>query len=247
MKELLSVEKVSKWFPNKGKPLHVLHHISLTLHQGEIVCVLGKSGCGKTTLLNIISNLEPPSDGAVVTTASLGYVPQKDLLFPWRTVMENILLPREIQGNVTKQDIVAARSLLRELDLEKFENAYPHEISGGMRQKVSVIRTLMQNPACILFDEAFSAIDFDSRLMLGKKIRSYLVQAKKAALFVTHNIEEAISLGDKIIVLSQRPAQVIAAVDVKIHEKNRDPVILRKTKKFQNLFERIWRMMRHSA
>lgn len=244
MTELLCVEKVEKHFSTNGKTLPVLKEISLTLQKGEILCILGKSGCGKTTLLNIISGLEKPTAGNVARHGSLGYVPQKDLLLPWRTVMENILLPKEVQQSLTEESVRKAKALLRDLDLERFGQAYPNEISGGMRQKVSVIRTLLQDPSIVLFDEAFSAIDFNSRLMLGKRIRSYIIENKKSAIFVTHNIEEAISIGDRILVVSERPARIVEQIEVNIKESHRDPVRVRKTTRFQRLFARIWRLMR---
>jgi len=243
----ITAEKVSKQFPANGGTLPVLENISLEVKAGQILAVVGKSGAGKSTLLNIISGLEKPTDGRVSVVGSIGYVPQKDLLLPWRTVLGNILLPAEICKADLKTAVVNARSLLVKNELSDFEKSYPTEISGGMKQKVSLIRTLLQDSDIVLFDEPFSAIDFDARLQLVKEIRSYIISAQKAAVFVTHNIEEAIAVSDKLIVFSERPAKVIYQTDIDIPDEYRDPVNVRKSKDFQELFERIWKLISKQA
>lgn len=221
----------------------MLENISFTATEGSIVSILGKSGIGKTTLLNIVSRLELPNSGRVDVSGVIGYVPQRDLLLPWRTILRNVLLPIEIKRKVENEDIVEAENLLRQAGLEKFKNSFPSEISGGMRQRVSLIRTFMQNPDTILFDEPFAAIDFDTRLKLGREVRSRIVSQGKIGIFVTHNIEEAISMGDKILVLAGRPAHVVHEKEIKIDEQFRDPVNIRKTKDFQNHFDALWHLL----
>ena len=239
----IKTENVSKQFLSNGGELSVLENISLDVKAGEILAIVGRSGSGKTTLLNIISGLEKTTTGEISVHGSVGYVPQKDLLLPWRTLIGIILLPAEIQKRNLKTSVVKARDLLQKNGLAQFEKSYPSEISGGMKQKVSLIRTLLQDSDIVLFDEPFSAIDFDARLQLVKEIRSYIVSARKVAIFVTHNIEEAIAVSDKLVVFSERPAKIIYQTDISIPDEYRDPVNVRKSKDFQELFERIWKLM----
>lgn len=239
----IKTERVSKQFPCSGGELSVLENISLDVKAGEILAIVGRSGSGKTTLLNIISGLEQITTGKISVEGSVGYVPQKDLLLPWRTVIENILLPIETQKGNIKTSVIKARDLLQKNGLAQFERSYPSEISGGMRQKVSLIRTLLQDSDIVLFDEPFSAIDFDARLQLVKQIRSYIISSQKVAIFVTHNIEEAIAVSDKLVVFSERPANIIFQTNIYIPDEYRDPVNVRKSADFQELFEQIWRLM----
>ena len=243
----IKTESLSKQFPSDGGVLPVLEDITFDVQQGEILAIVGKSGSGKSTLLNIISNLEEPTSGKVNVQGSVGYVPQKDLLLPWRTVIENVLLPTEICKGDLYSSVKRARNLLAKNDLAQFEKSYPTEISGGMRQKVSLIRTLIQDSDIVLFDEPFSAIDFDARLQLVKEVRNYIVSAQKVAIFVTHNIEEAIAVSDKLIVFSDRPAKIIHRADIDIPDEYRDPVNVRKSKDFQELFERVWKLISKQA
>ncbi len=241
---VVQLSNISKSFSNKNrKALLVIDNLSISLKKGEIVSVVGKSGSGKTTLLNIISATEQPTEGEVIVRGTLGYAAQKDLLLPWRTVLENVLLPVEISRSLSKEKIQAAHELLTEVGLGSFIHAYPGEISGGMKQKAALVRTFIQNPDIFLFDEAFSAIDFDSRLKISRDVRKRIISEGKSAFFVTHNIEEAISVGDRVIVLSSLPARIIYQSEVHISENLRDPLEIRKLDLFQNLFEKIWKSM----
>ncbi|MFZ5806816.1 MAG: ABC transporter ATP-binding protein [Verrucomicrobiota bacterium] len=239
----IQAENISKEFFSDGKALRVLDAISLEVKSGQMISIVGKSGSGKSTLLNILSGLDQPSGGKTSVNGSLSYVPQKDLLLPWRTIIENILLPVEIQKGDIKTSAEKARDLMQKNGILPFKHMYPAEISGGMRQKVSLIRALLQDSDIVLFDEPFSAIDFDARLQLGKEIRSYIISSQKAAIFVTHNIEEAIAVSDQLYVLSPRPAKILHHAHIDIPESYRDPVNVRKSKNFQELFEHIWKMM----
>jgi NitT/TauT family transport system ATP-binding protein len=239
----IKTKNISKQFSSSRGELFVLENITLDVKAGEILAIIGRSGSGKTTLLNIISGLEKSTSGEIYTKGSVGYVPQRDLLLPWRTLLGNILLPVEIQKRNLKTSLIKARELLLKNGLAQFERSYPSEISGGMKQKVSLIRTLVQDSDIVLFDEPFSAIDFDARLQLAKEIRSYIVSAQKVAIFVTHNIEEAIAISDKLIVFTERPAKIIYQTNINIPDEYRDPVNVRKTKDFHELFERIWKLV----
>ena len=240
---VIAAKNISKEFVSEKEALQVLDAVSLEIRKGEILGIIGKSGSGKSTLLNIISGLEQPTAGEVVVTGSISYVPQKDLLLPWRTVIANILLPVEIQKGDLKEAASKASTLLESNNLKQFERSYPAEISGGMRQKVSLIRAVLQDSDSILFDEPFSAIDFDTRLHLVKKMRSHIVSNQKAAVLVTHNIEEAIAISDKILVFSDRPAKIIHQANITIPNEYRDPVAVRKSECFQETFEQIWTLM----
>lgn len=242
----LHVKNLSKRFATKQGDLQVLDDISFSAEAGKVVAILGKSGSGKTTLLDIISRLEKPDTGQVEYAGTVSYTPQKDLLLPWRTAKSNTLLPSEIQHVRSESIEKIADSMLSKFGLIDFKDTYPQALSGGMRQKVSLVRSLIQDSAIYLFDEALSAIDFDSRLKLATEIRSYIQDKKKIGVFVTHNIEEAISISDKIIVLSSKPAKVIYETDVKISDDLRDPVAIRKNPEFQKYFETLWHIMAES-
>ncbi len=223
--------------------LPVLDGIDFVVNPGEILSVVGKSGCGKTTLLNILSGLLEPTEGWVSHAGTLGYVSQKDLLLPWRNIIENILLPLEIRHSLDATSVLRARELLRQFGLETFAAAYPHEISGGMRQKVSLIRSFMQDPKIFLLDEPFSAIDSNARMQMAQLFRDYVLSSGKSAVFVTHNIEEAISVGDMVMVLGSRPARILYQAAVHVPEVDRKPTLIRKTAVFDEIFEQIWTIM----
>lgn len=242
----LSIKNLSKNFYHDNTELPVLSDISFTIKKGEVLAILGKSGSGKTTLLNIISKIETESSGSVEYDGNISYTPQKDLLLPWRNILENILLPFEINKSFTKKDQSRITTLLDELDLSEFKNRYPDDLSGGMKQKVSLIRSLAQEKSIYLFDESLSAIDFDSRLKIIKKIRNFIIKNNKIGLFVTHNIDEAISIADKIIVFSTGPAKIIYDLNVDIPEEYRDPEIIRKRIEFQNYFAILWQKLAKS-
>ncbi len=243
METQVKIENISKSFNNNGKVLPVIQSVSLEAKPGQIVAILGRSGSGKTTLLNLISQLEEPNTGKVEVSGKIGYVPQRDLLLPWRTVMHNVLLPIEIERKITPADIKNAEQLLKQEGLQQFGNSFPSEMSGGMRQKASLIRTLIQNPDIILFDEPFSAIDFDTRLRLVREVRSHIKKTNKVGVFVTHNIEEAIAIADKVILIAGKPARIVYENDVAIEDELRDPVKIRTAKDFQKNFETIWQLL----
>jgi len=192
---------------------HVLENISFIVQEGEFVSILGPSGSGKSTIFRLIGGIIVPDDGEILIDdeniigkrGSISFMPQTPSLFPWRTVLENVLLGQEIMG---KRDIQIARTMLERAGLSEYENASPYELSGGMQQRVSFIRSLLSPQSIICLDEPFSALDEFTRLDMQKWLQSMWLENKRTILFVTHNIEEAIFLSDRIIVLSEKPAKV---------------------------------------
>lgn len=239
----IKVNNVSKEYLSDNSKVKALEDVSFSVKAGEIVAIIGKTGCGKTTLLNIISGLLKPDSGSVSVIGNIGYVFQGDSLLSWRNVLENIVLSKEISNSINRDVILEANNLINRFGLNKFSKSYPSEISGGMKQKVVLARTLLQNPDIILFDEPFSAIDFDSRLKMVSDVRNLITSTNKCAVFVTHNIEEAISISDKIMVLGGSPTGVLFKSDINISENERDPEKIRKLEKFDNLFSEIFSIL----
>ncbi len=243
MSAQITIQGVNKKFETADKSLTVLNDISFSVKEGEIISILGRSGSGKTTLLNIIAGLDDDFLGKSITEGFIAYAPQQDLLLPWRTILRNILLPLEIKRKITLEDEEKASQLLITNGLGDVIHSYPSELSGGMRQKVSLVRALLQNTDIVLFDEPFSAIDFDTRLKLGKDVRSQIVKNKKIGIFVTHNIEEAISMGDRVFVIGGKPSHIIHESTIAIPEESRDPVKIRETSDFKNIFNTLWQLL----
>lgn len=205
---LLSLKNVSKSFFTSKKETNVLENISFDIKTNQIIALLGPSGCGKSTLLNILSSLEEQTSGKIYLSGKLGYMFQKDALLPWRNIFSNICLGLEIKKEKTKENILYANSLINKYKLSDFVNNFPNQISGGMKQRVALIRTLVLKPDLLLLDEPFSALDAQTKITVQNDVYNIIKQEKKAALIVTHDIGEAIALADKIIILSDRPAKV---------------------------------------
>lgn len=213
---LLEVRSVSKVFDVDGKSMEVLREISMSVDEGEFVCFIGPSGCGKTTLLRIIAGLEFPSSGSVLLDGApirgpgpeRGMVFQEYSLFPWRTVLDNVAFGPEIRGVPKEERYRLAREYLKMVGLERFESRYPHELSGGMKQRVAIARALVNNPKALLMDEPFGALDAQTRNVMQSELLRIWEQERKTIIFVTHSVDEAIYLGDRIIVFSARPGRV---------------------------------------
>ena len=222
--------------------------ISFTLAKRETLAIVGPSGCGKSTLFNCIAGLLKPTSGAIfvggvrVTEAAghVGYMLQKDLLLPWRTVLDNVVLGLEVRGSERKAAEAQARALILAYGLEGFELTRPAQLSGGMRQRVAFMRTLALDPDVILLDEPFSALDFQTRLLLQGETMAIIRERAKSAILVTHDIGEAITMADRIIVMTHRPARILAIHDVDLGEAGRDPVALREDAAFNAIFRQIW-------
>ena len=242
MTSIVDVKNLTKNFYNKDGEIQVLNDINFSLNEGEILTLLGPSGSGKSTILNILTELLKPTSGKVNITGNIGYMFQKDHLLEWRTIMDNILIGLEIQKKKTPEAISRIERLLKTYGLWYFRNMYPKELSGGMRQRVALIRTLAVNPDILLLDEPFSALDYQTRILVSDDVYKIIRNEGKSAILVTHDISEAISMSDKIAVLSKRPATVksIYTIDLKISGE-RTPIISRSAENFKDYFNILWK------
>lgn len=238
----LELNNISKTYITEIGELEVLKNINFSVKKGEIIAIVGPSGSGKSTLLNIISGLIKPTEGNIVVNGEIGYMFQHDHLFNWRTVWKNILIGLEIKKNCTKDDEERLKTLLSKYRLIDFINNYPQELSGGMRQRIALIRTLATKPNILLLDEPFSALDYQTRIDVSNDIYKIIKNEQVSAILVTHDISEAISMADKIIVLSHRPAYMKAVINVNFDE-NITPLDKRKSKEFSKYFDQIWEML----
>lgn len=208
--KILELKNVQKIFYTKTQQTTAIENLSFEVQKGEFVALLGPSGCGKTTILSLIAGLLEPTKGEIrVHQNAIGYMLQRDQLFPFRTIKRNILLGLEVQRKMTAENIENAYDLLRKYGLWEYVNSYPNALSGGMRQRVALIRTLATNPELLLLDEPFSALDFQTRLAVCDDVYDIIKKEHKTALLVTHDISEALSMADKIVVLTKRPAKVL--------------------------------------
>jgi len=240
MKEVLRFDNVSMHYHSKQGETVALEKVSFSVHEGEFVAIIGPSGCGKTTLLSLAAGLLAPTKGKVsALNVSLGYMLQKDELFPWRTIEKNIFLPLEIKRANTPQNRAHAVALAEKYGLKQFLKNYPSQLSGGMRQRAALIRTLAMNPDVLLLDEPFSALDYQTRLSVCDDVYKIIRNEKKTAPLITHDISEAISVADKIFVLSKRAAKIIAEHLLEFPEN--EPLKRRENKDFSRWFEILWK------
>lgn len=249
MKELLRIDNISKTYQAKNGEIEALKDINFTVNKGEFVAIIGPSGCGKSTLLSIIAGLEQQSKGTLYIdgeksegiSQKIGYMLQKDSLLEWRTIYKNVILGLEIRKINTEENREYVETLLKKYHLYEFKDKYPSQLSGGMRQRVALIRTLAIRPKILLLDEAFSALDYQTRLMVTKDIYSILKNENVTTLMVTHDISEAISMSDRIVVLTKRPATVKTIHDIKFEMENKNPLSVRESPKFSKYFDNIWK------
>ena len=240
MKEVLRFENVSMHYHSKQGETIALKNVNFSVSEGEFVAIIGPSGCGKTTLLSLAAGLLSPTSGKIYNHGvSFGYMLQKDELFPWRTIEKNIFLPLEIKRTNTTEHQARAIALAEKYGLKQFLKNYPVSLSGGMRQRAALIRTLSLNPDTLLLDEPFSALDYQTRLSVCDDVYKIIRNEKKTALLITHDISEAISVADKIFVLSHRPASVIGEHQLRFTEA--EPLKRRENKDFSHWFEILWK------
>ena len=241
MKEVLRLKNVSKKYQAKNGEVEALKDISFNVKQGEFVSIIGPSGCGKSTLLSIIAGLEPKTEGTIEIDGSTGYMLQKDSLLEWRNIYNNVMFGLEIGHKKTKENEAYVIELLKKYGLYDFKNKYPTQLSGGMRQRAALIRTLAIKPNILLLDEAFSALDYQTRIMVTNDIYEILKNENITALIVTHDISEAISMSDRVIVLTKRPAVVKNIHTIDFEMENRNPINCRESPKFSKYFDTIWK------
>ncbi|MBQ7913506.1 MAG: ABC transporter ATP-binding protein [Clostridia bacterium] len=240
MKEVLRFDNVSMHYHSKQGETVALQDVSFSVHEGEFVAIIGPSGCGKTTLLSLAAGLLTPTKGKVsALNVSLGYMLQRDELFPWRTIEKNIFLPLEIKRVNTPENRARVVALAEKYGLKQFLKSYPSQLSGGMRQRAALIRTLAMNPDVLLLDEPFSALDYQTRLSVCDDVYKIIRNEKKTALLITHDISEAISVADKIFVLSKRPAKIISEHILEFPET--EPLRRRENQEFSRWFEILWK------
>ncbi len=249
--KVVEIKDVGLTYHTLDGETEALRSLSFNVHHGEIVVIVGPSGCGKSTLLSIVSGLLKPSSGKVfingkevnTTSKDIGYMFQKDHLFEWRTIMENALIGLEIQDKITDEKKEFVEKLLDTYGLGEFKDHKPSQLSGGMRQRAALIRTLAIEPDLLLLDEPFSALDYQTRLAIADEIGVILKREKRTALMVTHDIAEAISLADRVVVLSNRPASVKDIIEIKLTcpDGIRTPMKSREAPEFRHYFNQIWK------
>lgn len=237
------MKNVSKTFYTEIGALDVLEDITFNLNEGEIIAIVGPSGSGKSTLLNIISKLIEPTEGEIYVDGEIGYMFQRDHLFNWRTVWKNIMLGLEIKKEKNQENIDKIKVLLNKYGLIEFINSYPQELSGGMRQRIALIRTLATNPQVLLLDEPFSALDYQTRINVSEDIFKMIKDSNVSAILVTHDISEAIAMADRVIVLSHRPAKLKKIIDIKTDSPDNTPFNKRLSSEFRKYFDEIWGLL----
>ena len=218
---ILQFQEVSKTFHTQRGTVKAVAGISVDVRDGEFLTVVGPSGCGKSTLLNLLVGLEKPSGGTIllegrpeIDRMKIGYVMQEDNLYPWRTLQENVEFPLELRGVPPAERSRIARDYLAKVQLAGFENRYPYELSGGMRQRGNIVRALSYSPRVIIMDEPFGPLDAQTRILLQQQLLDIWQQEKKTVVFITHDLHEAIALGDRVLVLTRRPGSVKAIHEV---------------------------------
>lgn len=240
MKEkILSFSDVKHIYHTVRDEVTATEHLTFTVEEGEFVAIIGPSGCGKSTLLSLAAGLLTPSEGEVFCRGSVGYMLQRDELFPWRTIEKNLLLPLEVKKQLTPETRERARALAQKYGLGEFLQSYPTQLSGGMRQRAALIRTLAFEPDVLLLDEPFSALDYQTRLNVTQDVSEIIRSEGKTALLITHDISEAISLADRVLVLTARPARIAYEHLLDFEEVN--PLRRRESKQFSGWFELLWK------
>ena len=238
MENILTFRNVTHIYHTVRGELVAAQDLSFTVGRGEFVAIIGPSGCGKTTLLSLAAGLLKPSEGTVESNGTFGYMLQKDELFPWRTIEKNIFLPLEVKRKNTQEARKRALALAEKYGLADFLKSYPKQLSGGMRQRAALIRTLATDPDILLLDEPFSALDYQTRLNVCEDVAAIIRSEQKTALLITHDISEAISLADRVLVLTARPARVAHSHTLDFGDI--PPLKRREQPTFSAWFERLW-------
>lgn len=242
MKKILEIKNLRKIYHTKKAEILAVDDFSFDLYEGEFISIVGPSGCGKSTILSILNGLINKSDGIIKYKPSItfGYMLQEDCLFPFRNILDNCLLGLEVNKKNTKENKKYVLNLLNTYGLNNFIHSFPENLSGGMRQRVALIRTLATKPDILLLDEPFSALDYQSRLAVSNDVYNIIKKEKKSAIMVTHDLAEAISMSDRIIVLSDRPSHIKNIYEIKFSNKS-TPIENRKDKNFSKYYDLIWK------
>jgi NitT/TauT family transport system ATP-binding protein len=250
---ILVVDDIVKRFETPEGPLIAVDHVSLNVRLGEFMAVIGPSGCGKSTLFNIVGGLIDNYQGTVSVAGArvrgphpaVGMVFQDESTFPWRSVIDNVAFPLEIAGMRKRERLERARHFISLVGLDGFENSYPAELSGGMRQRVAMARTLASEPKILLMDEPFAALDEQTRLLLGDKVLQIQQELRQTTLIITHNITEAVQLADRVLVMTYRPGRVKRIVDIALPRPRSSEIV--SSDAFGHYVARIWSDLREEA
>ncbi len=254
MSELLKIDHISYTYHSLDGEIPALMDVSFNVKDGEFLGIVGPSGCGKSTLLSLIAGLLTPSSGSIYINGNdikssgknIGYMLQKDHLLDWRDTLRNVTLGMEIQHKLSDNSYVQINEFLNTYGLITFKSSYPSELSGGMRQRAALIRTLLLEPDILLLDEPFSALDYQTRLEVSDDIWGIIRNEKKTAVLITHDISEAISMSDRVIVLSNRPGTVKRVFDINLSISDRTPFLARSSPEFKDYFNLIWKELNHN-
>lgn len=255
MHSLFEIQHLSYAYHTMQGETPALSDITFTVNSGDFVAIVGPSGCGKSTLLNLLAGMLTPESGTLLlngtplTTDSrrhIGYMLQQDYLLEWRSIWKNVLLGLEIRHELTEESRTYAKQLLEKYGLEKFSQSKPSQLSGGMRQRVALVRTLVLKPELLLLDEPFSALDYQTRLSVSNDIGSIIRKEKKTAILVTHDLAEAVSLADRVIILTARPGRIQRIVSVSF-PTNLTPMERRDYDDFKTYFNLIWKELHHET
>ncbi len=243
MNNILKIDNLSKVYYSLKGEIKAIDNFSLDIDNGEYISIIGSSGCGKSTILNILSSLDKDYEGNIIfnnNDIKVGYMLQDDSLFDWLTVYENAIIGLKIKHLLTSNNIKYVKDLLIKYGLKDFMNKYPKSLSGGMRQRVALIRTLAIKPDILLLDEPFSALDYQTRLKVSDDVYKIIKEENKTVIMVTHDIAEAISLSDKVIILSDRPSTIKKVLNINLANKS-TPINNRKCPEFNYYYESIWK------
>ena len=249
MSTVLEVRGVSYSYHTLSGETPALSNITFSVPEGEFLAIVGPSGCGKSTLLSLVASLMEPESGTIsihgapasMSRQRIGYMLQKDHLFEWRTIYKNVILGLEIQDRMSEKNLEHVEQLLRDYGLDQFRNARPSELSGGMRQRAALIRTLALNPDLLLLDEPFSALDYQTRLQVCDDVYRIIRKEKKTIILVTHDLSEAISMADRVLILSRRPASIQKIISIAFANSGLLPMERRQASEFKQYFNEIWK------
>lgn len=244
----LSLESISHYYFSPTDYTKALENISFKMDEGEFISIIGPSGCGKSTILSIIAQILTQTEGNIYikeqnimqSSVRIGYMLQQDYLFPWKTITDNILIGPKINQSITSDTMDNVKQLLDDVGLPGTETKYPSELSGGMRQRVALVRTLITDPDILLFDEPFSALDYVTKLKLENTVSKLVQQYRKTAILVTHDLAEAISMSDRIILMDANPGRIQKVFNVPEEIRDIEPFYVRRHPAYQDLFDYIW-------